>query len=59
MGATIALILQLSATIVEDAPEVLEIVSTAIAAFNSSDQASLDAAHQQAIDLANSLAPKE
>ena len=59
MTATITLILTLASQIVADAPEILAIVETAIAAFRANDQASLDAAHAQAIALADSLKPDQ
>lgn len=58
MLATITAILTVASQIAGDAPEVLAIVETAIAAFKANDQASLDAAHGQALALANGLAPK-
>jgi len=57
MLATITAILTIGSQIAADAPEVLAIIQTAIAAFNANDQAGIDAAHTEALALADSLKP--
>lgn len=57
MLGTLAGILTLGSQIVADAPEVLAIIETAIAAFRANDQSALDAANAEARALADSLKP--
>lgn len=57
MLTTVVSILTVASQIAATAPQVLAIVEAALAAFKANDQASLDAAHAQALALADSLKP--
>lgn len=50
-------VLKIGGVLAADLPEIIQIVKDAIAAFEAKDQASLQAAHDQAVAKANSLAP--